>query len=1651
MYTTLGGLHHRTKPFIKPLRVEGGWCDGRPHVKGAHCGCNKTAKDLWYDLARHMLGSEYGEQDRKAAVLYEYETFKAIEEELLLDTYIRYLQVINYLKKCGYSKDNCELNFKFLNNLQPEWKQDVNDVMGLKKKTVVVTYDPLALIAEKTKSANKKQEYVKSDDKKVEKKDDEKKRDMSKVKCYNCKKEEINANMVFMVQIEKVLSDSEASSSSSDEKIAEVSYYISKSESESELIRKFNKKIAKCLKRIEKANQQNKDFKNQNKDLQDKYDVLKNQATTFEMKNNELNEQMKVLIEKNDDLLAQMNVLKDQLQVKHVVIDTHVECQEKYAKLEAERYEYMMLGINKDEYEVWAMKMEYWITNNDMNIWKVIKNGNSLKRTGRDDARDIWNAVKARFGGNAESKKMRKSMLKQEFSEFRISEAEGVYKGYDKMQKILSQLNQLNAKPDTEEINLRFLRALPSSWFQVTLTLKTKGGLEFISFDDLYYKLKTLEMDIKGYSTFSPSQSAGPSHSAFVSATSTTKKMPYGESPNCFSPTTYSVPSNSKIGSYRTGNVIEDVLQSFVADIEPEQQLAYEDLEQIGKLDMEEMDLKWQMAMLSVRVHKLVQKVGRKIDFDKKESARFNKQKEIGRKEEDSKALVSVDTLVDWSNHKNESDEVIAAKEFGMIAGANSEEANTPDDAVEFALIGVTSETKLDNHLVQTEKWRTSSKNLYRLIDSSMSLKTKVGLGFTDCISQKELGWDDFAFSVFTTTSEDVEGRPTFYRFAKTDSMKAVPPPLTRDYTSLSNHTDLDESQMFYRTKSSTSNDSESVTNEFVSCDDSDKSLEDNTSDFASCDSSRKSLEHKPTEIESNVGTPITEPISVKDLPSFTCNSSKKTDHTSKTSCNKRGSFNKKACHFKKHVSSVSKLCFVCGSRAHLIKDCDFYKKQMANSTVGIGVDHAVRPQPVPTGNPMVKPVPTGQFLLLSQRFDQFLLELVRSRLQLSDDEGVTDLPILKIYSGMDALGYVTEGKLTFFKNKFSPQWRFLVHTLLHCLSPKSGSWDQFGSPIAIALICLSDGRRFNWSNYIFRGMVNNTWNAKKFLMYLRFLQTILDIETRVTKQYKTAACSFPSTKDATMGADLHTSPPRSSHTPPADHPSGGVEDPIILTALSSVVSTLVQKVHSLEAALHDHKRLLKDVVGKLVKKVKSLEVKLKTKKRKMVLSDSDEEDDTTPNVDLDALDAPTDVPAATSTTPAGAFSIAPGASSATPGAFSVAPGASGVTPGDSVTLTADSAVYADTLNVPAGPSNKGKSLMVEQDIPVPAKTSRQQEDNRLEAHIKRQQEVLESAKFYNEDDWLNIRAQVEANASLSKTLLGDDVSKDNIPARMAALIKKKRQALAKQLFKERQNRPLTSAQQKAYMRQYVKNQSSAIYNTGSVLKEPPSKNPKSPKAPTPSMSKIPILPAVASPPSSRTRRKSIARKHVQKPKSKIPTLDLDAPAQAFLKVIVDEDSDDADSVDEVWSVVVGWEILSTPLGDINALYRIDGTTKHFTTLCQILHLVDLQDLIRLYGLVVQYYEHHPAVSSGLLFWGDLQVLFDSQEGGKGFLCQEQSKSVGNKKLAVIYYFNFELMKKMLLHKLEIDFDFVGNDLTIAEQLIQFIKNQIVAAQASSV
>ncbi|GJV83278.1 hypothetical protein Tco_1523176 [Tanacetum coccineum] len=105
-------------------------------------------------------------------------------------------------------------------------------------------------------------------------------------------------------------------------------------------------------------------------------------------------------------------------------------------------------------------------------------------------------------------------------------------------------------------------------------------------------------------------------------------------------------------------------------------------------------------------------------------------------------------------------------------------------------------------------------------------------------------------------------------------------------------------------------------------------------------------------------------------------------------------------------------------------------------------------------------------------------------------------LPNADLFEGMGQIGYPTDGTFTFWKSFFTPQWRFLVHHLLHCISSKSGGWDQFGSNIATALICLSSGRVYNFSKLIFDGMVANLKSKTKFLMYPRFLQMILNIQT---------------------------------------------------------------------------------------------------------------------------------------------------------------------------------------------------------------------------------------------------------------------------------------------------------------------------------------------------------------------------------------------------------------------------------------------------------------------------------------------------------------------------------------------------------------------------
>ncbi|GKE49733.1 hypothetical protein Tco_1480991 [Tanacetum coccineum] len=166
------------------------------------------------------------------------------------------------------------------------------------------------------------------------------------------------------------------------------------------------------------------------------------------------------------------------------------------------------------------------------------------------DAKEMWDAIKSRFGGNDESKKM--------------------------FQSLLSQLEIHGVGVSIEDANQKFLRSLPSAWSQVSLIMRTKPGMDSLSFDDLYNNLRVFESDVKG----STASSSSPQNVAFVSEnTSSTNDVS----------TAYCVPN-----SYGQNSQYEQTSSySLLANQSSCPQLDYEDLEQIDEYDLEEMDLKW--------------------------------------------------------------------------------------------------------------------------------------------------------------------------------------------------------------------------------------------------------------------------------------------------------------------------------------------------------------------------------------------------------------------------------------------------------------------------------------------------------------------------------------------------------------------------------------------------------------------------------------------------------------------------------------------------------------------------------------------------------------------------------------------------------------------------------------------------------------------------------------------------------------------------------------------------------------------------------------------------------------------------------------------------------------------------------------------------
>ncbi|GJU82836.1 hypothetical protein Tco_1285201 [Tanacetum coccineum] len=172
----------------------------------------------------------------------------------------------------------------------------------------------------------------------------------------------------------------------------------------------------------------------------------------------------------------------------------------------------------------------------------------------------------------------------------------------------------------------------------------------------------------------------------------------------------------------------------------------------------------------------------------------------------------------------------------------------------------------------------------------------------------------------------------------------------------------------------------------------------------------------------------------------------------------------------------------------------------------------------------------------------------LQRHLKLADQDGITSIPTTEIFEQLALMGYHTDSdKLTFQKGAFSPQWRFLIHNILYCLSPKKTAWEQFSSKLQL-LLYFKPPIKFNSSRMILLSTWCQISYPHKFLMYPRFIQICLDMQRHQLQQhtriYPVPSLSmkvFSNMKRITSSPSPtpSTSPePTPAHTPTPTQPS---------------------------------------------------------------------------------------------------------------------------------------------------------------------------------------------------------------------------------------------------------------------------------------------------------------------------------------------------------------------------------------------------------------------------------------------------------------------------------------------------------------------------------
>ncbi|GKF41577.1 hypothetical protein Tco_0124919 [Tanacetum coccineum] len=197
---------------------------------------------------------------------------------------------------------------------------------------------------------------------------------------------------------------------------------------------------------------------------------------------------------------------------------------------------------------------------------------------------------------------MQKNLLKQQFETFVVGARKELDSAYDRFQNIISMLELYDAKVSCEDANLKFLRSLSSVWHVVATMIRGQPGLDELDFDDLYNNLKVYEHELKGASS-SNSQSI-----AFMSAKikGSTSRQSIANDNSKIITKGYAQASPSKLKETLNSSFNSDeIICSFFAQ-QASMPETYDDEDLLQIDDDEEIDIRWQVAMITARIRKFM-------------------------------------------------------------------------------------------------------------------------------------------------------------------------------------------------------------------------------------------------------------------------------------------------------------------------------------------------------------------------------------------------------------------------------------------------------------------------------------------------------------------------------------------------------------------------------------------------------------------------------------------------------------------------------------------------------------------------------------------------------------------------------------------------------------------------------------------------------------------------------------------------------------------------------------------------------------------------------------------------------------------------------------------------------------------------------------